>query len=369
MADYTTKDGRPSQYGATVQKDSVPLAAVAVRGGVALAVNSSGYGITAGIAAGDAPVGISEKAVDNSAGSAGDQSVNAQRDFFYDNDSTNPITQAMLHRSYCYLVDNHTAGSSNVGGTLALLGVPVYLGTGADAGKVAVRVMACTPHAALPAQAAAFKARGVALNLEAGAFAAGVFTATANGALATQDGLTVDVNDVLMLPAGTLTTLVVSAANSGPYVVTSIGGASSKVVLTRPLWWKHGDEIPAGQEIPIKAGTLFGGSTFKAICDEGLVIGTGDPGLWAGMVSTQVTFVSGESGTISTIPIRSAAKSQIAITNSGTAAHASTRTWRPTTLTAGALGTAALVVSAESAPGTTNTSDVGVYTISVINWI
>lgn len=376
MSDITTRDHKPAQYGTGVEKDSIPIAAVAVRGGVVLALNISGYGKTASIVAGDIVVGVSDRAIDNSAGNAGDQKVDAQRDFWLDNDVTNAITQAHLFRSYCYLVDNHTVGSSDVGGTLAVAGVPVAIGTGRDEGKVAVRIGAVTPHAPLPGQSGAFKVRGVATNLAAGAFSGGVFTATADGALAAQDGLTyvahsAAVPSLIFLPEGTLTTLVVSAANSGPYEVTSIGGTTSKVILTRPAWYRHGGQIPAGQVIDtFGTGTLYGGSQWKTFCAAGLVIGTGDPVFWPNRVVQAVTLASGTlSAALTTIPVRSATKSTIEIwSNPATAPHANTRVWRVSALTPGAIGTASIQVVAESAPGTTNSSDVGQYNIAANNW-
>lgn len=369
MADITTTDIKGTQYGVMPERDGVPVAAVALRGGQSAAVNSSGYLIGSGILAGDVPVGAVEKAVDNSAGSAGAQTANVLRDVMYDNDATNPITQAMLFRSYCYQVDNHTAGASDVGGTLAVIGVPVYLGTGRDAGKVGVKVLACTPHAPLPAASQGFEARGVATNLEAGAFAAGVFTATANGAMATQDGLTIAVGDTLILPAGTLTTLVVSAANSGPYVVTAIGAAGAKVVLTRPSWWKHGAGARASSQIKVAAGTLFAGTTWRSFAVATVTIGTGDPALYPERVTQQVTLASG-TRTISNVPIFSAARLGLSIKLAGgTPAGTTTAFDQKLTsgITAGGIGTAALIVEAHSVKGTIVNTDVSVINVTMVN--
>jgi hypothetical protein len=370
MADITTRDNKPAQYGTVVEKDSIPLAAVAVRGGVALALNSSGYGKSASIVAGDIVVGVSDRAVDNSAGSAGAQSVDAQRDYYFINDSTNPITQAHLFRSYCYLVDNATVGSSDVGGTLAVVGVPVSLGTGRDAGKVAVRIGVVSLHAEPPSYGAEGVARGVATNLEAGAFSAGVFTATANGALATQDGLTIAVNDVLVLPEGTLTTLVVSAANSGPYVVTSIGSASSKVVLTRPSWWKHGTAMRPAAEIKIVAGTLYAGTKWRSFAAAGVTIGTTDPKLYPEQVTQQVTLASG-TVTISNVPVFSASRLGFGCSGSigGTAAATTTNFAIKASggITAGGIGTAAVIVEAQSVSDTIVNTDTSVLNVTLFN--
>jgi hypothetical protein len=369
MADTTTRDINTPQYGTVPEVDSVPVAAVVVRAGQVGAVNPSGFLIGSGILAGDVPVGLVEKTVDNSAGAAGALNANVQRDYLLDNDATNAITQAMLFRSYCYLVDNHTAGSSDVGGTLAPLGVPVWLGTGKQAGKVAVRVMACTPHAPLPGAAQGFEVRGVATNIEAGSFAAGVFTATANGALAAQDGLTIAVGDLLMLPAGTLTTLAVTAANSGPYVVTAIGSASAKVVLTRPSWWRHADGARLSAQIRVRAGTLFAGTTWRSFSAAAVVIGTGDPALYPEQVTQQVTLVAG-TRTISNVPIFSTSRlGMSAMLAGGTPAGTTTNYQRKLTsgATAGGIGTAALVVEAQSVAGTIVNTDVAVLNVTIFN--
>jgi hypothetical protein len=372
MADYTTRDGRPAQYGTVVEKDSIPLAAAAVRGGVLLALNTSGYGESASIGASDLVVGVSSEALDNSAGNAGDKKVDAQRDYWLDNDTTNAIGQAHLFRSYCYAVDNHTVGSSDVGGTLAMVGVPVALGTGTLTGKVAVRIGAVTPHAAPPAYAADNGARLVATNLEAGAFSAGVFTATANGAVATQDGVAPAVGDVIVLPEGTLTTLVVSAANSGPYVFTAIGSASAKVVLTRPSWWKHGNVVPLNSEIKIAAGTIYAGTTWRSFVSgaSAIVIGTGAPALYPLEVTQQVTLADGTI-TISNVPVRLAARLGFSTSGAigGTAAATTTNFAIKASggITIGAIGTAAVIVEAQSVSDTIVNTDVSVINVTLSN--
>ena len=79
------------------------------------------------------------------------------------------------------------------------------------------------------------------------------------------DGVAPAVGDVLVLPPGTLTTLVVSAANSGPYEVTSLGAAGSKVVLTRPANYQHGDTITSGTAIQVGGeGTSYANTRWIA---------------------------------------------------------------------------------------------------------
>lgn len=61
-----------------------------------------------------------------------------------------------------------------------------------------------------------------------------VFTATANGALPTLDGYTAKNGDLIC----TISTLASSSCNLGPWIVTDVGSASTKVVLTRPAWFR-----------------------------------------------------------------------------------------------------------------------------------
>lgn len=382
MADYTlaiTSHGnRISRRGLPFVHDVRPMAAAAVGvDGCLMAVDSAGraFGTTITVAGGAVAIaGVCRVDVDNSTGLAAAKSAEIETgDLWLDNDTTNPITQAMIGVAYCYAVDNHTLGASDVGGTLVLVGVPTELGSAANgqSGKVAVRIAAVTPYAVSPGAAgAAFKARGVALNLEAGTFAAGVFTATANGALATQDGLTVAVGDVLMLPAGTLTTLSVSAANSGPYVVTAIGATGAKVVLTRPSWWAHGGAILSGQAVAIGgAGSRFGGTAWPTFCDSGLVIGTGDPKFFPRSVTQKVT-LSSSAATITNVPIFSATRSNVIASLSGVGGTTtSTIGWGIIVApTPGGLGTASTVVNAIASGGTKNgTADTSDLLVTITN--
>lgn len=381
MADYTlatTSHGnRLSRRGLPFVSDVRPMAAAATGiNGCLMAVDSNGraFGTTITVAGGAVAIaGVCRIDVDNSSGGAAAKNAEIEAgDLWLDNDSTNPITQAMIGVSYCYAVDNHTVGSSDVGGTLVLVGVPTELGSTANGhyGKVAVRIAAVTPYAAsTAAAAAAFKARGVATNLEAGTFSAGSFTATADGAMATQDGLTVAAGDVLLLPAGTLTTLVVSAANSGPYVVTSIGSASSKVTLSRPSWWAHGGVVPLGSSIDVAVGALFSGTRWASFADKAQTIGTNDPKLYPQKVTQQVTLSAGTK-TISNVPILSTSRVGFsAALSGGTPAGTTTAYQKKLTsgVTAGGIGTAAFIVEAQSVAGTIVNTDVAVLNVTLMN--
>lgn len=377
MADITSTDIKVHQYGSRGQIDAFPMAAVAIRGGAVVALNASGYAIGSSLTAstGYVPVGFARRAVDNSTGAAGDLMIEVERDFFCDNDTTNPITAAMLWRSYAYVVDNHTAGSSDVGGTLPLMGVPIALGTGDLSGKVVVRMGASIP-AAPGVALAAFKARCVMTSLTAGytGSGTGTLTAASTGAYATQDGLTLALGDVVFLQEGT--TNIADPKDAGPWQVTTLGAVGVKMVFSRPSWYPHGGAIVPGMVIEIGGegtGTDPGlaGTTWKSFAAKGQVIGTHAPVFWPRRVNAAVTLAAGTLASArTTIPVRALASTSILVTPNlvGAAPHASTRVWRASAVTPGVTGSSSVQVVAETAPGTTNASDVGTYNVSAINW-
>lgn len=92
-------------------------------------------------------------------------------------------------------------------------------------------------------------------------------TANANGALAAQDGVSLAVGDRLLVLFES------TAANNGVYVVTSLGGASAKYVLTRTDDACLSAQL-AGAEIVVTLGTVNSGSTWFNPLDASLTIGT-----------------------------------------------------------------------------------------------
>ena len=372
------RDYQTSRAGVPVVLESAPVLAAAVQyAGLLAMLDTDGnlVGATASADPTDICAGTMSKGVDATDLSSGDVSGQIElAPYYYDNDATNPVTQGDIFRSVVYRVDNHTVGVSDVGGTLAPVGIPVRMGSAADntAGKVAVLPYFASLNAPLPgAMVGGMAARLVATNLEAGAFSGGVFTATANGAIATQDGVAPAVNDVLILPAGTLTTLVVSAANSGPYVVTSIGAVGAKVTLARPSWWRHANGVPLGAEIKVAAGTLFAGTTWRSfVTAAGQVIGTNDPKLYPLKVTQQVTLSSGTI-TISNVPVFLAARLGFSCSGAigGTAAATTTNFAIKASggITIGGIGTAAVIVEAQSVSDTIVNTDASVINVTLMN--
>lgn len=384
MAD-SVQDYKGSGFGPTVIGNSIKLEASATVYGLCMVfANASGYAVGSVSAASSACycAGVAARGVANGT-TQGAVSVDLHDLFYLDNDSANPITRAMLNRSYCYAVDNHTVGSSSVGGSLLLAGVPVAIDA---AGKVAVRfntsgilagAFAESPYLGA-SQGSDFTAHVVATDLAALTFTAGTFSADANGALSTQDGITVGasgiaVGDVIVFPKGTITTGVVSAANSGPWLLTSVGGASAKFTGIRPDWYRHGANITP-RPIRVAAGTLFANTDWKPYADvlvggTPLVIGTGDPKFRPVQVTQTVTLTS-SAATITNVPIHSATRSNV---------HAALGAVGGTTTstigygiivapTPGDLGTASTVVNAIASGGTKNgTADTSILIVTITN--
>lgn len=388
MADYTllsTSHGnRISRRGLPFVHDSRPMAAAAVGiNGCLAAVNSAGlaFGTTLTVAGGAVAIaGVFRLDVDNSTGIASAKTGEIEAgDLWLDNDTTNPITQAMIGVGYCYVVDNHTVGSSDVGGTLVLAGVPTEIGSSANgnSGKVSVRIAGVTPYAAASSAAqAAFKARVVMTSLAASYVGSGTgtLTAAATGALATQDGVTTfALGDVLFIQEGT--TNLIDPKDAGPWQITTLGATGVKNVFQRPSWYAHGSPIVPGTVIEIGGegtGTDPGlaGTSWKSFAAKGKIIGTDAPVFWPRRVNAAVTLASGTLASArTTIPVRSATGTAFVISsNPATAPHANTRVWRVSALTAGVTGSSSVQIVAETAPGTTNASDVGQYNLSANNW-
>jgi hypothetical protein len=87
-------------------------AATAIPAGVMVAVNASGYGVNAADAANLVVVGRAEEAAANSAGAAGDVSIDVlQGIFLWENDTVAPVTLARVGRP-CYVLDNQTVSAA-----------------------------------------------------------------------------------------------------------------------------------------------------------------------------------------------------------------------------------------------------------------
>ena len=109
----------------TPRKDGILIgikvaASTSIEAGKLLAVNAAGYGVPASDAAGLKVVGVTQEAVDNSAGANGDKIVEVMRKkaFLLANDGTNAVAQAHVLTNV-YVKDAATVDSD--GGTNSIV--------------------------------------------------------------------------------------------------------------------------------------------------------------------------------------------------------------------------------------------------------
>lgn len=387
-----TRDRKTDQLGTPDNADplllAIPVAAnTLIYAGADVGTDANGYAVPGSANSVIKFWGRCERDADNripSAGGPGPGTAAAinvtvrQGTFFYNNGTgSNALGVADVGKPV-YASDDQTANKTDNGGLWPYLGI-MMPGGGPDnlrdtgSGEVAVFLGSATPYANNPllANSSALKARGVATSLP-GTFTvtSGVLLADANGALGAQDGLTYVAGQTIILPAGTVGSGTVSAANSGPWVLTDVGGASAKYAAIRPDWWANGALITPGAIINVGGeGTLFGGTDWKTWAAGTVVIGTGDPLLYPLKVAQQVTLAS-STATITNVPIRSASKCGV-ICNLATAGGTQTSTvaYGPIVApTPGALGTASLVIDAIASGQTKNgTADTSVINVTIIN--
>ena len=281
----------------------------------------------------------------------------------------------------CFWYDDDTLYLTDAGGTLSFAG---WIG-GVDSanGRVVLRndeILRCLYELYSPGQSPAPGAlatqddtvRFVATSLPAATFAAGVLTLTATGAFSTaQDGVTPAVGDKFVLPAGIITTLVVSAANSGVYEVTSLGATGVSAVFTRSAKWAHGAIITPETVIRVGGeGTVFKGSRWTADpATASKVVGTDDPILYPEKVTQQIVLVAGHiAAGIINVPIKSATKSNFVFSRvTANTCTLTTGGYQPLSITAGGIGAATVDPTATIAAGTINVADVSTLNFTILN--
>jgi hypothetical protein len=232
----------------------------------------------------------------------------------------------------------------------------VDLRTDADAGFTALE--AELDAAVLAARAAnpVFRVRNV-IN---GAVTLSTYTVASNAA----------VNDAVLNVEGDLVLVINQAtpAQNGIYVVGVV--AVGVAPLTRsPL-------MPAAAtllstDVIVRSGTLFGNTKWFSTA-VAPVIGTTDPAFYPESVTQSVALVAGTT-TITNVPVLSATKSNvIPVRRIADTCSLTTGGYGPSVnalngITAGALGTASVVVEAMVAAGTKNVADVSTLNITIVN--
>lgn len=104
--------------------------------------------------------------------------------------------------------------------------------------------------------------------LPAGSYAAGVFTATANGALPAQDGITLDPGDAVLVQRQ------VDKTQNGVYLVTAVGDGSTRFVLTRRDDFDADSDVVPGLRVPVAQGQIFGGQIMRLLTTGEISLGT-----------------------------------------------------------------------------------------------
>jgi len=106
-----------------------------------------------------------------------------------------------------------------------------------------------------------------------------VLLANANGALAAQDGVTMAVNDRILVKNQS------TGADNGIYVVTSLGSAGTKWSFTRAVDFNTSEKVTSGATIPVTDGTANGDKLFVLTTSDAITLDT-----------TALTFSVGGSG-------------------------------------------------------------------------
>lgn len=192
----------------------------------------------------------------------------------------------------------------------------------------------------------------------------GVLTENANGAIGTQDGVTLAVGDLVLLPNG----VAASAVDAGIYQVTALGSAGAKFVLTAAPEWQIGFTVLPKTEVLVSEGTLYANTTW-VVTNTGRanLVGTASFTFYPRQVIQSLTLVAGTT-TITNVPIFSALKTCIVAERTTANTTASTISYNTIGgKTAGALGTATLTFQACVAAGTINNADISTLAVMVTN--
>lgn len=207
----------------------------------------------------------------------------------------------------------------------------------------------------LTVNASSGNARGVvAANIED----LGAFTVAGN------DGLTYAAGERVLLVNQT------TAAQNGLYVVGTVD--TGVAPLTRADDMADGAAILNGRVVEISEGTLYAGSSWKAMCTDAKVVGTDDPLFYPRNCKATVTLAAGTKtlGATEGLWLFSTTKSSVQVSLNTPDTVTSTVQYQCAVAgrTAGKVGTAALTVQANVAAGTINAADVSSLDVLVDNW-
>lgn len=209
-------------------------------------------------------------------------------------------------------------------------------------------------------------AAALAAYTASGAGLARILTANANGVMSNVDGVAPVAGDQLLLVAGA------AAADNGVYVVTSIGTAGAPFVLTRSPGFQQGT-AQAGFLVDASEGTVFGNTQWKLMTTGAITLDTTALSFMPGRVMVTAPLVAGTL-TVSSVPVQSATKTLVSIQRIvANTCTATTGGYCPTNggangITAGAIGTAAIIIQACAAAGTISNADISTICVEIVNW-
>lgn len=341
---------------------SFPVAAsTTIYGGSLVATDANGRAVPASASSALKCWGRCERLADNAAGAAAAIQCAVKPGVFYFANSGD-IDQTSVGK-YCYAVDDQTVSLADGAGLRPIAGV-IYsydssLGVGVGVGFA-------SPYAIdddLPLSS--YDVRTVrARNVVNGNIAdLTAYTVASNAA----------VNDATLNVAGDVVLLVAqaTAAQNGLYVVGTV--ATGTAPLTRLGSMAAGDTILAGQLlVNVAVGTVFANTQWKNTTASG-VVATNDLAFYPKSVTISQALTSG-TATVSSIPVLSVTKTcvcltrRIANTSTLTVGGYCTTTGGANGVTAGALGTAAIIIEATVGAGTINNADISTLEVCVINW-
>jgi hypothetical protein len=177
-------------------------------------------------------------------------------------------------------------------------------------------------------------------------------------------------NDATAGVAGNVVLLIAqtTAAQNGLYVIGTVAGGLAPLTRIAPM--PTGYAFLAGEfDIAVASGTVFGNT--KWFNSAAGTVGTNDPATYPEKVTISQALVAG-TFTITSIPVLSVTKSfvgltrRIANTSSLTIMYCTTSAGA-NGVTAGAIGTASVIVQACVAAGTINSGDISTLEFSVHN--
>jgi hypothetical protein len=238
------------------------------------------------------------------------------------------------------------SGAVNAGKVFAVVATtPVTLGTT----DITFRAMSLASGAYAPARAA------TTANLTATLAGDNItLEANANGALGAIDGVTLAVGDRVLIKAQT------SAAANGIYVVSSLGGVSSKYKFIRSDDMRSGSAVIPGAEVSVLEGTVAAGKDFVVVATAPVTLGTTSITFRPLAQETTATLVGGTI-TISNLWVTAATGVIAELTTPGGTMGARLQIAK----SVGA-GTGSVTLTAVDTSGATVNTDTSVYTVKLV---